>query len=609
MARPKPRHLRRRRGIRLARARGDSSLRGTLSALAAHVRPHRSRTVVATALLLVSGVISLAQPLAAKLVLDGLVHGGAGRALLLLTVLVAIAAAMQAYGNFQLGRVAEAVVLAGRHDLVGHILRLPVARMRRQEPGDLIARVTADTTLLRQIATQSIVQALTGMVLLVGALAMMALVDLLLFATSMAAITMLGAVIALIMPRIRRATGRAQRSVGQMGSAMERVLGAFTTMKAFGAESVEAGRVGAAATAAYDEGVTLARWRSLAGTVAGLAIHATFLVVLGVGGYRVATGAISVSTLVAFLLYVMYLTQPVMQLVTASTLFQAGRAALGRIGEVLRLPTEPLGPRPAAVASSRGPADELAPLRSCMPASLVFEHVSFTYPGRHEPALRDLSLAVPAPGLTALVGPSGAGKSTVLGLIERFYEPDEGRILLDGRELRRWNLAELRASIGYVEQEPTIMAGTLRENLAYAGDASDEELRAALAVTRLEPLLSRLGGDLDADVQHRGLSLSGGERQRIAIARALLRRPRLLLLDEATSQLDAVNEAALRAVVREVSRRTTVVIVAHRLSTALTASPIVVMHDGRLRSLGRHEDLIGADELYAELASHQLLTG
>jgi ABC-type multidrug transport system fused ATPase/permease subunit len=154
------------------------------------------------------------------------------------------------------------------------------------------------------------------------------------------------------------------------------------------------------------------------------------------------------------------------------------------------------------------------------------------------------------------------------------------------------------------------MAGTLRENLAYAsGAARDEQLRVALAVTRLQPLLERLGDDLDANIQHRGVSLSGGERQRIAIARALLRRPRLLLLDEATSQLDAVNEAALRRVVHEVSRWTTVVINAHRLSTVQAASRIAVLQDGRLRSVGRHEDLIGSDELYAELASHQLLTG
>ena len=215
---------------------------------------------------------------------------------------------------------------------------------------------------------------------------------------------------------------------------------------------------------------------------------------------------------------------------------------------------------------------------------------------------------MPAGELTALVGPSGAGKSSVLALIERFYDPDRGRVLLDGRDLRTWNLNDLRAQIAYVEQDTPVMAGTLRENLAYAAPgASDAELREAIALTRLEPLLERLGGDLEAEVAHRGGSLSGGERQRVAIARALLRRPRLLLLDEATSQLDAANEAALREVVDELAGRTTVLVVAHRLSTVRSAGRIAVLQDGRLRGVGTHEDLLASDELYAGFAAGQLV--
>ena len=482
-------------------------------------------------------------------------------------------------------------------------------QFRRQAPGDLLARVTADTTLLRQIAIQSLVQFVTGSVMLIGALILMGYVDVVLLFTIVGVVLCLGAVVGIVMPRLRRASRLAQRSVGQMGSALERALGAFSTVKASGAEGVELRRIGKAARGAHDEGIVFARWSSVAGTSAGLAIQIAFLVVLGVGGARVDSGAISVATLVAFLLYVMYLTQPVLQLVNAGTYFQAGRAAIGRIGEVTRLATEDVDPdsAPAPVRDHRERGVD-GTLAAASPAAVHFDDVSLTYPGRVDPAVEGLTLDVPAGELTALVGPSGSGKSTALSLIERFYDPDGGRVLLDGCDLRDWNLNDLRAQVAYVEQDTPVMAGTLRENLAYAAPgASDAEMHEALAVTGLEPLLERLGGDLEAEVAHRGGSLSGGERQRVAIARALLRRPRLLLLDEATSQLDAANEAALRDVVDELAGRTTVLVVAHRLSTVRSAGRIAVLQDGRLRACGTHAELLESDELYAGFAAGQLV--
>ncbi len=580
------------------------SLRETFKTLGAYLRPHRVPVALGCVFLIASGGLGLAQPLAAREVLEALaLDQGLTGALIELSALVVAAAVLLGLGSFLVMRSAEAVVLDGRRTLIRHILSLSMPGMRSQAPGDLLARVTADTTLLRQIAIQSLVQAIMGTVMLIGALVLMAIVDLVLLATIVGVVAMLGVVVALVMPRIRTAARGSQQAIGRMGGEFERALGAFPTVKASGAEAVEMSRVGAAAETAYEQGTVAARWSSVAGTAAGLSIQVAFLVVLGVGGARVQSGAISVSTLVAFLLYVMYLTQPVLQLVNAGTYFQAGRAAVARIGEVTSLPTEPVAvERPASVGDASG---ELA---TPDPATLVFEDVTFSYPGRQSPAIDDFSLIVPAGGMTALVGPSGAGKSTLLGLIERFLDPDSGRVLLDGRDLRDWDLIELRRQMAYVEQEAPVMAGTVRENLAYAAPGvSDDELREAIALTRLEPLIERLGGDLGAEVLHRGVSLSGGERQRIAIARALLRRPRLLLLDEATSQLDAVNEGALREVVQEVAERTTVLVVAHRLSTVRSASRIAVLQDGGLRAWGDHAELVREDDLYAEFASRQLL--
>ncbi|GAB2954737.1 ABC transporter ATP-binding protein [Micromonospora polyrhachis] len=576
-----------------------------LRMLLGYVRPHRVTFGAAAVLLLASSGLGLLQPLAAKALIDRLTENSPiGPTLTALTLLVVTAAVMLGIGNYLMLRTAEAVVLDGRRGLVRHLFRLSVGSMRSQAPGDLLARVTTDTMLLRQIASQSLIDVLTGGLMLVGAVVLMAIVDLVLLGVTVVVVLVLVVLLSMIMPRIRTAALRAQESVGEMGAALERVLGAFTTVKASGTEVAEMERVDVASRTAYHQGISLARWGSVAGTTAGLAIQVAFLVVLGVGGARVASGAMTVSALVGFLLYVAYLTHPLIQLVSASTYLQAGRAALSRIAEVNALPAEPLD----LPATPTAPVAVRRSTHGLGPASVIFDRIWFTYPGRAEPAVADFTLTVPAGGLTALVGPSGSGKTTVLSLLERFYDPQRGHLRLDGRDLRNWDLNELRASIGYVEQDVAVLAGTLRENVAYATPgASEAEIRDVLRTTRLLPLLDRLGGDLDAEIKHRGVSLSGGERQRIAIARALLRKPRLLLLDEATSQLDAANEAALRDVIQEIAHHTTVVVVAHRLSTVLEATQIVVMQDGAARSIGRHSTLVRTDPLYAELAKEQAL--
>jgi ATP-binding cassette subfamily B protein len=334
---------------------------------------------------------------------------------------------------------------------------------------------------------------------------------------------------------------------------------------------------------------------------AELAVQVSFLAVLGVGGARVASGALPVSSLIAFLLYLFLLTEPIASLVNGATQLQAGLAATVRMREVQDLGSEPHAIR----RSTPRPA-----VSDVEPASVAFTEVWFRYRYPHDSAWvhRDLTFELPPGGMTAIVGPSGTGKTTIFALLERFYEPHSGTIAVDGRDIRDWPLPELRAAIGYVEQEAPILAGTLRDNLCLAApDAEQDELDAVLTLTRLKDLLERLPHGLDTPVGHHGTTLSGGERQRIAIARALLRKPRLLLLDEATSQLDAVNELALRDVIAEVAGSTTVLVVAHRLSTVTSADRILVMDAGRVRATGTHHELALADDLYRRLAQSQFL--
>lgn len=566
------------------------------------LRFHWRPLSAAAGLSVVGALLSLGQPLVVNHLIES-ISAGTGTASLTtwiagLVLLVVGAAVVDAGAQLLVTRTAESAIRGLRSTIVLRVLRLPMRVLDRQRSGDLVTRVGSDATLVREMFTGGLVDVFGGLLLFVGAIAAMVWID------PVMLVIVLGiggtAVIVVIAAsaKIQTLTLQAQNAVGDLSAQLDRAISAVRTIRAANAEQRVGADMDAMADRAYYRGVRIARIEAMLGPVSGLTLQVAFLAVLGIGGMRVATGAISVADLVSFILFLFLIAAPLGQAFSAITTVRAALGAFERIHATVSLPLEGEQdpPHPAGCTHELGPRNEISA-----------HAVGFAYePGR--PVLTDVSFSIADGSTTAIVGPSGSGKSTLLALLERFYDPDSGVLSIDGTDITSVSRQQLRTRIGYVEQQPPALAGTVRENLLLgAPAATDEECASVLAAVRLTDRFDAAEG-LDTQLGERGVNLSGGQRQRLALARTLLADPGILLLDEPTASVDSLTEEVIQDAIARHSHNRTTVIVAHRLSTVTAADQILVLADGQIEAAGTHTELLETSSLYRDLADRQLLT-
>jgi ABC-type multidrug transport system fused ATPase/permease subunit len=577
-------------------------LRVGLRNLVTATRGYRKSIIQALLLALASAGLSLLEPLVAMRTIEDFTAGRPiGSMILVLATVFVLEATVGALSRYWLERSGEGIVLGLRLRLMERLLRLPMRTYDRHRLGDLLSRTTTDTLLLRDAIAYGLVEFISTAFLIVGGVSLMIWLDPVLFLLVLAIMMVMGGVTTFALIGIRNATEQAQGSLGRMSAEIERALSAIRTVRAMRAEQREKERIGMWARSAYTQNVRVAKLEALAEPAVAFSAHGSLIAVLVIGGIRVANGQTSLANLVAFLLYVSYLAMPMAGVFEIASTLQRGLAALQRVNDVTELPAE------AETAARRLATNDRARTRSLRPGespgespgeradeepgqnrspAAEFHDVWFGYT-HVQPVLCGVSFQVPHNTRVALVGPSGAGKTTIFTLLERFYEPDRGCILLDGLDIAtELTIEECRSRIGLVEQNAPVLHGTLRENIVYARPEADEDdIARVIEMANLTDLVQRLPKGLQTPVGEHGNMISGGERQRVAIARALLTRPRLLLLDEPTSQLDTANEAALARTIEHLSTECALLMIAHRMSTVRLADIVISLDSGQIRAV------------------------
>jgi ATP-binding cassette subfamily B protein len=560
-------------------------------------RPEWRQLALGTLFLLISSAAGLVYPRGIQYLLDGALADPSGasidRAALFMTGVLAVQAVTTALRYMLFTTAGERVVSRLRRELYAAILSQEIAFFDERKTGELTSRLASDTTVLQNGVSVNISMALRNAVSALGGVA-------LLFVTSPRLTLVMLAVVPPIAfgavtygRRLRALSREVQDALAGASEVAEESLAGVRTVRAFGAEDKEIARYGAAVERSFE----LAKRRIRLGAVfmafASFLAFAAASLVLWYGGHLVLEGVMTVGELTAFLVYTILVAVSLGALTDLWADFTKATGAAERIFELID--------RRPAMARGGARLDHVE-------GAVAFEGVSFAYPARPDaPVLRGLDLSIRPGEIVAVVGPSGAGKSTLAALLSRLYDPNEGVVKLDGHDLRTLDPEWLRAQIGIVSQEPILFSTSIAENVRYGRrTATDEEVRRACEVANARAFVEHFPDGFDTSVGERGVQLSGGQKQRIAIARAVLKDPRILILDEATSALDAESEHLVKEALDRLMAGRTTLIIAHRLSTVRDADRVIVVDGGRIAQEGSHEALMAEDGLYRRLVERQL---
>ena len=563
------------------------------------LRPYKLRLAAASLALLFTAGATLSLGRGLQVLIDeGFGSGDSAKLTAAVTLLVAIAAAM-AVGTFVrfylVSWLGERVSADLRKAVFDNIVHLHPGFFELNRSGEIMSRLTTDTTLLQTIIGSSFSMALRSSLTLVGALVMMFITNLKLSLIIALGVPLILLPILVFGRRVRRLSNESQDSIASVGSYAGEVIQHIRVVQSYTQEQFES----RAFAREVERAFAIARrriWqRSLLICGAIMLLFAGMAGMLWEGGQDVISGRMSGGELGAFVFYAIMVGMGVATISEVWGELQRAAGAAERLVELLN--TRSLIPDP-------GPGPEPAGARR---PELRLDKVTFAYPTRPEQAaLRDFSLTIQAGKSLALVGPSGAGKSTVFELLQRFYDPQQGRILLDGVDIRELGLQQLRGHVALVPQQPALFTGDVRYNIRYGRpDAPEEEVVAAAQAAHAREFIERLPEAYDSHLGEQGVRLSGGQRQRLALARAILNDPEILLLDEATSALDSESEHHVQQALQELMKNRTTVIIAHRLSTILHADLIAVLDQGRLIATGTHAELLRDCALYQRLARLQ----
>ncbi|MBR1235464.1 ABC transporter ATP-binding protein/permease [Bradyrhizobium sp. AUGA SZCCT0182] len=570
-----------------------------LLALAPYVARYRGRAILAFISLTVAAVTTLVVPIAVRRMIDfGFSPEGIAMINSYFSVMIAVVAVLacaSASRFYLVMTIGERIVADLRRDVFAHLISLSPSFFDSARSGELVSRLTADTTQIKSAVGASVSIALRNLMLFIGATTMMVITSPKLSLFVLLAIPVIVIPLVAFGRWVRRLSRNAQDTLADASAYASELVGAIRTVQAYTSERLAATRFGREVEQAYDAARSSTRARAVLTLIIIFIVFSSVVVILWVGSHDVLTGSISPGRLGQFVLYAAFAATGLGQLSEVWGEVSAASGAAERLFEILRV--KPQITAPASPVALPSPAR----------GDVSFENVSFNYPTRPDVrAIDSVSLSVRAGEKVAIVGPSGAGKSTLFHLLLRFYDPASGTISVDAVPIKSADPREVRARIALVPQDSVVFAASARENIRFGRpDASDAEVERAADQAHATEFIRRLPEGFEAQLGERGVTLSGGQRQRIAIARAILRDAPLLLLDEATSALDAESETLVQTALEELMRHRTTLVIAHRLATVLSCDRIMVMDQGRIVEQGTHASLVAANGLYARLARLQ----